>query len=71
MRINNNNLQQQFNDYLNWCEINNLQVKDAKSLIKYVKQQQQNFINKLEEGMSMAAVENFQSDMNNYICYNF
>lgn len=25
----------------------------------------------LEEGMSMAAVENFQSDMNNYICYNF
>ena len=25
----------------------------------------------LEEGMSMAAVENFQSDMDNYICYNF
>ena len=25
----------------------------------------------LEEGMSMAAVENFQSDMNNYICCNF
>ena len=42
MRINNNNLQQQFNDYLTWCEINNLQAKDAKSLIKYVKQQQQN-----------------------------
>ena len=36
---NNNNLQQQFNDYLNWCEINNLQAKDAKSLIKYVKQE--------------------------------
>ena len=36
MRINNNNLQQQFNDYLNWCEINNLQAKDAKSLIAYV-----------------------------------
>ena len=42
MRINNNNLQQQFNDYLNWCEINNLQAKDAKSLIAYVQQQQQN-----------------------------
>ena len=39
MRINNNNLQQQFNDYLNWCEINNSQAKDAKSLIKYVKQE--------------------------------
>lgn len=41
MRIN-NNLQQQFNDYLTWCEINSLEAKDAKSLIKYVKQQQQN-----------------------------
>ena len=39
---NNNNLQQQFLDYIYWCEINNLQAKDAKSLIKYVKQQQQN-----------------------------
>ena len=39
MRINNNNLQQQFNDYLKWCESNNVQAKDAKSLIKYVKQE--------------------------------
>lgn len=46
---NNNNLQQQFSDYLNWCEINSLEEKDAKSLIAYVQQQQQNFINKLEE----------------------
>lgn len=45
---NNNNLQQQFLDYIYWCEINNLEAKDAKSLIAYVKQQQ-NFINKLEE----------------------
>ena len=40
MRNNNNNLQQQFNDYLTWCEINSLEAKDAKSLIAYVKQQQ-------------------------------
>ena len=45
---NNNNLQQQFLDYIYWCEINSLEAKDAKSLIAYVKQQQ-NFINKLEE----------------------
>ena len=37
---NNNNLQQQFNNYLTWCEINNLQVKYAKSLIEYVKQEE-------------------------------
>lgn len=37
---NSNNLQQQFNDYLNWCEVNSLEAKDAKSLIAYVKQQQ-------------------------------
>lgn len=48
MRIN-NNLQQQFLDYIYWCKINSLEAKDAKSLIAYVKQQQQNFINKLEE----------------------
>ena len=41
MRIN-NNLQQQFNDYLTWCEVNSLEAKDAKSLIAYVQQQQQN-----------------------------
>lgn len=40
MRISNNNLQQQFNDYLTWCEINSLEAKDAKSFIAYVKQQQ-------------------------------
>ena len=39
---NNNNLQQQFLDYIYWCEVNSLEAKDAKSLIKYVKQQQQN-----------------------------
>ena len=39
---NNNNLQQQFLDYIYWCEINSLEAKDAKSLIKYVQQQQQN-----------------------------
>ena len=42
MRISNNNLQQQFSDYLTWCEVNSLEAKDAKSLIAYVKQQQQN-----------------------------
>ncbi len=40
MRTSNNNLQQQFNDYLIWCKINSLEAKDAKSLIAYVKQQQ-------------------------------
>ena len=49
MRNNNNNLQQQFSDYLTWCEINSLEAKDTKSLIAYVQQQQQNFINKLKE----------------------
>lgn len=39
MRINNNNLQQQFLDYIYWCEINSLEAKDAKSLIAYVKQE--------------------------------
>ena len=39
---NNNNLQQQFLDYIYWCKNHSLEAKDAKSLIKYVKQQQQN-----------------------------
>lgn len=42
MRNNNNNLQQQFLDYIYWCKINSLEAKDAKSLIAYVKKQQQN-----------------------------
>ena len=37
---NNNNLQQQFLDYIYWCKVNSLETKDAKSLIAYVKQQQ-------------------------------
>ena len=43
---NNNNLQQQFLDYIYWCEVNSLEAKDAKSLIAYVQQQQQNSDNK-------------------------